>query len=83
MTQQQDVRPTGPLSETPVDRRGYSGESCPPEVERREFLSGGEPLSAEAHELALAIDGYKLRHRRRFISHEEILAVVKSLGYRK
>ena len=32
-------------------------------------------------ELAQAIDQYKLRHRRRFITFEEMLAVVKSLGY--
>ena len=34
-------------------------------------------------ELAQAIDQYKLRHRRRFITFEEMLAVVKSLGYHR
>ena len=34
-------------------------------------------------ELALAIDRYKLAHRRRFITYEEMLSVVKSLGYSK
>jgi hypothetical protein len=40
-------------------------------------------LSPAARELAEAIDGYKLRHRRRFVSHEELLSVIKSLGYHK
>ncbi len=33
--------------------------------------------------MATAIDQYKLRHRRRFITYEEMLAVVKDLGYHK
>jgi len=33
--------------------------------------------------LALAIDQYKLRHRRRFINYEEMLSIVRDLGYRK
>ena len=39
--------------------------------------------SPEAAELARAIDTYKLSHRRRFINFEEMLAIVKSLGYRR
>jgi hypothetical protein len=35
------------------------------------------------HELADAIDSYKLAHRRRFITSEEMLRVVRSLGYNK
>ena len=38
---------------------------------------------AGAQELARAIDGYKLRHRRRFITYEEMLSVIKSLGYQR
>jgi hypothetical protein len=34
-------------------------------------------------EMALAVDHYKLAHRRRFITYEEMLSVVKSLGYHK
>ena len=45
------------------------------------FANSHEELSPDAAELALAIDGYKLRHRRRFITYEEMLDVVKSLGY--
>ena len=40
-------------------------------------------LSPEAAELATAIDQYKLQHRRRFINFEEMLSIVKSLGYQK
>jgi hypothetical protein len=55
----------------------------PPGFERRQFTNSHEELSTEAQELALAIDGYKMRHRRRFINSEEMLAVIKSLGYHK
>ncbi len=34
-------------------------------------------------ELALAIDQYKLRHHRRFITYDELLGVIQSLGYHK
>ena len=30
-----------------------------------------------------AIDSYKVMHRRRFITYDEMLAIVKSLGYHK
>ena len=66
-----------------VDRRGYEGTTRPPNSERRQFTNSHEELSPEARELAQAIDGYKLRHRRRFITFEEMLDVVHSLGYHK
>lgn len=66
-----------------VDRRSYDAAIAPPAVERRQFANSHEGLSPEAQELALAIDGYKLRHRRRFITYDEMLAVIQSLGYRK
>ena len=67
--------------ETFVDRRSYDISGRNPMHERRQFTNSHEGLSPEALELAHAIDGYKLRHRRRFITYEEMLAVVKSLGY--
>lgn len=73
-------------TETPsifVDRRNYDHPSAPPVVERRQFANSHEGLSPEAKELALAIDRYKMLHRRRFISHEELLLVIKSLGYHR
>ena len=66
-----------------VDRRDYGSASPPPVRERRQFANSHEGLSPAARELASAIDQYKLRHRRRFLSYEEILAVVESLGYHK
>jgi hypothetical protein len=54
-----------------------------PAVERRQFADAHSELSAEARELALAIDNYKRAHRRRFITHEEMISVIKSLGYRR
>lgn len=52
-------------------------------VERRQFTNSHDELSPEARDLALAIDGYKLMHRRRFITYEEMLSVMKELGYKK
>jgi hypothetical protein len=66
-----------------VDRRSYDPGVGRPASERRQFANSYEELSPEACELATAIDEYKLVHRRRFITYEEMLSVVKSLGYRK
>ena len=64
-----------------LERRSSSGQA--PGVERRQFANSHEDLSPEAKELASAIDQYKLHHRRRFITYEEMLAVIKSLGYHR
>jgi len=66
-----------------VDRRNRQQADAAPVHDRRQFGDSREGLSAEAHELAAAVDAYKLRHRRRFITHEEMLDVIKSLGYHK
>ena len=66
-----------------VDRRAYGHGGPSPGHERRQFTNSHDGLSPEARELALAIDEYKVRHRRRFITYEEMLAVVRSLGYHK
>ncbi len=68
--------------ETFLDRRNNEGSSNPG-FERRQFSNSHSELSPEARELAQAIDGYKLMHRRRFITFEEMLAVVKELGYHR
>lgn len=64
-----------------VDRRDPNKVATPPGVERRQFANSHQELSPEARELAVAIDEYKLRHRRRFITYEEMLTVIQSLGY--
>ena len=78
MSQQLETAP-----ETFIDRRSYDVSGRSPTFERRQFTNSHEGLSPEATELAQAIDGYKLRHRRRFITYEEMLSVIKSLGYRR
>jgi hypothetical protein len=72
-----------PTPSTFVDRRGPAAANGSLICERRQFANSHEGLSPEAAELARAIDQYKLYHRRRFITFEEMLAVVKSIGYHK
>jgi hypothetical protein len=75
-----------PGSSTPAgftDRRSPAAVERMAICERRQFGNSHEGLSPEAAELAQAIDQYKLHHRRRFITFEEMLAVVKSLGYHR
>ena len=66
-----------------IDRRASVPAVGAPQRERRQFTNSYEELSPNARELAQAIDSYKLVHRRRFITYEEMLSVVKSLGYRR
>ncbi|MCA9119877.1 MAG: hypothetical protein H6822_01060 [Planctomycetaceae bacterium] len=74
-------------TETPanqfVDRRSYGAGQDAPVRERRQFSNSHDGLSADARALAVAIDEYKLQHRRRFITFEEMLSVIESLGYTK
>ena len=63
---------------------GGASEGPPSGVERRnQFGNSYEGLSPDAQELAEAIDQYKLQNRRRFITYEEMLFVIKSLGYHR
>ena len=66
-----------------ADRRNPAVQRNTPGLERRQFSDGHASLSSEAAELGSAIDQYKLEHRRRYISYEEMLSVIKSLGYSK
>ena len=66
-----------------ADRRKPNSVATPPGVERRQFTNSHSELSPAARELAIAIDEYKVRHRRRFITFEEMLNVIQSLGYRR
>lgn len=66
-----------------IDRRSNEAGVATPGQERRQFSNSHSELSPDANELAQAIDTYKLIHRRRFITYEEMLSVVKSLGYHK
>lgn len=51
--------------------------------ERRQFVDSRQTFRPEVMELAEAVDQYKLRHRRRFITFEELYEVMASLGYHK
>lgn len=66
-----------------VERRAASRDGSFEGRERRQFTNSHDELSPDARELATAIDNYKLQHRRRFITFEEMLYVMKSLGYKK
>ena len=70
-------------SEAFVDRRNYDAGGIEPSYERRQFTNSHEGLSPDAQELAIAVDAYKVRHRRRFITFEEMLTVITALGYHK
>jgi hypothetical protein len=67
--------------DTFIDRRGPIQAGTEPLFERRQFANSYDELSPEAAELARAVDGYKVQHRRRFVTYEEMLGVIKSLGY--
>lgn len=75
--------PPVPAPETPfIDRR--KGSSSPRGAqERRQFANSHTELSPAAAELGRAIDQYKLLNRRRYITYEEMLAIVLRLGYQK
>ena len=66
-----------------VERRRSGLGSTAPGSERRQFANSHRDLSPLAQELAHAIDAYKLNRRRRFITCEEMLQVIESLGYQK
>lgn len=64
-----------------IDRRSSSKPAGG--FERRQFGNSHVGLSPAAQELAETIDNYKLQHRRRFITYEEMLHVINALGYKK
>src|SRR5262245_52649197 len=67
--------------DTFIDRRGPNHAGTEPLFERRQFANSYDELSPDAAGLARALEGYKVQHRRRFVTYEEILSVIKSLGY--
>lgn len=66
------------------DRRSKTGDSRSDGLpERRQFQDSRQYSNPDAGQLAEAIDQYKLTHRRRFITYEELHDVIMSLGYQK
>jgi len=66
-----------------VDRRACGSESETAGFERRQFRDGNRSARPEVAEFADAIDEYKVTHRRRFVTFEELVDVMTSLGYHK
>ena len=66
-----------------VDRRQSAGSRSDGGSERRQFINARQAGRPEVQEFAEAVDQYKLRHRRRFITFEELFDVMASLGYHK
>jgi hypothetical protein len=66
-----------------VDRRGLADTDQSVRSERRQFGSSHTGLSDDGRELALAIDEYKIQHHRRYLTCDEMLQVLSSLGYAK
>ena len=65
-----------------IDRR-QAGSAQRAGTERRQFMDSRNAARPEVAEMAEAIDQYKLRHRRRFITFEELYDVIAELGYHK
>ncbi|MDA1231862.1 MAG: hypothetical protein O2856_13905 [Planctomycetota bacterium] len=66
-----------------VDRRQREAGAAPTVSERRQFRDGDRSARPEVSELANAVDDYKIAHRRRFITFEELFDVMTSIGYHK
>ena len=66
-----------------VDRRQNLGHGRSDGPERRQFTNSYSQSRPDVAELARAIDQYKLLHRRRFITYDELYNVLSELGYRK
>ena len=64
-----------------VDRRRREGSAPNGAPERRQFRDGDRSKRPEVAEFADAVDTYKLTHRRRFITYEELYEVFVNLGY--
>ena len=76
MLEQQDSRSF-------VDRRTGSDGSRDAGPDRRQFSASASVTRPEVAELSEAVDQYKLRHRRRFVTFEELFDVMAELGYHK
>ena len=70
-------------SQSFVDRRAGVEGGREAGSERRQFSASASATRPEIAELSEAVDQYKLRHRRRFITFEELYDVMSELGYHK
>jgi hypothetical protein len=72
-----------PGAQSQFQDRRRSDQSSERGRERRQFCDGKRSSRPEVVELAEAVDDYKLRNCRRFITFEELFDVMQSLGYHK
>ncbi len=66
-----------------VDRRTRSENEEYTGPNRRQFSNSYNSGKPEVDALAQAVDQYKMTHRRRFITYEELYNVIAGLGYKK
>lgn len=66
-----------------VDRRNSENKSKFDGQEQRQFTNSYSSMKPDVAELAHAVDQYKMLHRRRFVTYEELFEVMSSLGYHK
>lgn len=82
MNSASSLTPIQPALEAPfVDRRQQMGTG--ERGERRQFGNSYHRLSIEGQQLAEAIDAYKVDHHRRYITTDELLGVIRKLGYKQ
>lgn len=73
----------GPSENQFIDRRAPQQAEGQGKNERRQFGSSHAGLSDDGRELALAIDHYKVTQHRRYLTCDEMLTVLRNLGYSK
>lgn len=85
MSTQESSQPQSSSSDSPgfVDRRDPNRQRKNTGLERRQFSDAYSNLTPAAAELGIAVDKYKVDNHRRFVTYEELLSVIKKLGYKK
>ena len=66
-----------------VERRQSAANRRSDGPERRQFRDGELSKRPEVVELADAVDRYKMKHHRRFVTFDELFDVMQELGYHK
>lgn len=67
----------------PLSDRRQRSRSSQDGMERRQFDSNYSELTAAGAELGKAIDSYKVANRRRYVTYDEVLSVLGTLGYER
>ncbi len=82
MSQASSLNPSQSVTDLSfVDRRQQSGNAA--RGERRQFGNSHHNLSPDGRLLAEAIDAYKVENHRRYITTDELLGVLGTLGYKR